>query len=246
MTIEKVDKTRTIKRKAKNLNIAPNYEELTDSNNKRKTTIIERIYSDKTIDEEPDPEPEPPKRVKRITPLVSQSDDEVEKERPPPVQKPIPQIVINDNNEELLDQLRQKIINLENKSNKLEAVNGIFLDTIRNKMIPNKPNEIVNQPVSNFSKSIDIPQQPYQPYIIVSPQVPQEVPQYIPVYPVIQPQPIVQPQLIKSQSLPDFSMDRYSNQYVQNVKDSLKALDRGLQGYFCKYYIVSFFSSKCI
>ena len=63
-------------------------------------------------------------------------------------------------------------------------------------MIPNKPNEIVNQPVSNFSKSIDIPQQPYQPYISVSPQVPQEVPQYIPVYPVIQPQPIVQPQLI--------------------------------------------------
>ena len=68
MTIEKVDKTRTIKRKAKNLNIAPNYEELTDSNNKRKTTIIERIYSDKTIDEEPDPEPEPPKESEKNNP----------------------------------------------------------------------------------------------------------------------------------------------------------------------------------
>ena len=180
--------------------------------------------------------------MKKITPShrsrYEDYEDEVKKERPPPIQRPKPQIVINDNNDSL-DQLKQKIINLENKSNKLEAVNGIFLDTIRNKMIPNKPNEIVNQPVSNFSKSIDIPQQPYQPYIIVSPQVPQEVPQYIPVYPVMQqkPQPIALPQLVKSQSQPDFSLNRYSNQYLQNAKDSLKALDRGLQGYFCKYII---------
>ena len=61
MKIEKVENTRTIKRKAKNLIINPNNEELSDNkNNKpRKTTIIERIYSDKTIDEEPEPDPEP-------------------------------------------------------------------------------------------------------------------------------------------------------------------------------------------
>ena len=49
MKIEKVENTRTIKRKAKNLIINPNNEELSDNkNNKpRKTTIIERIYSDK-------------------------------------------------------------------------------------------------------------------------------------------------------------------------------------------------------
>ena len=41
MIIEKVENTRTIKRKAKNLNIEPNCEEITD-NNKIKTTIIER------------------------------------------------------------------------------------------------------------------------------------------------------------------------------------------------------------
>ncbi len=66
MKIEKVENTRTIKRKAKNLNINPNNEELSDNkNNKpRKTTIIERIYSDKTIDEEPEPDPEPPKGMK--------------------------------------------------------------------------------------------------------------------------------------------------------------------------------------
>ena len=182
--------------------------------------------------------------MKRITPLVSQSEDEVEKEIPPSIQRPKPQIVINDINQDAIDLLRQKIINLENKSNKLEAVNGIFLDMIKNKMIPNKQSDNINQPSSivNPSRSIDISQQPYQPYIIVNPQIPQvqvpqvppEIPQYIPVYPVIQPQPIVQPQLIKSQSQPDFSLDRYSNQYLQNAKDSLKALDRGLQGYFCK------------
>lgn len=110
---------------------------------------------------------------------------------------------------------------------------------IKNKMLPNKQSDNINQlsSIVNPPRSIDIPQQPYQPYIIVNPQVPQvppEVPQYIPVYPVIQPQPIVQPQLIKSQSQPDFSLDSYSNQYLQNAKDSLKALDRGLQGYFCK------------
>ena len=66
MKIEKVENTRTIKRKAKNLNINPNNEELSDNkNNKpRKTTIIERIYSDKTIDEEPEPDPEPSKGMK--------------------------------------------------------------------------------------------------------------------------------------------------------------------------------------
>ena len=74
MIIEKVENTRTIKRKAKNLNIDPNNEELSDrnKNNPGKTTIIERIYSDKTIDEEqepdpdpdPEPEPEPPKGKK--------------------------------------------------------------------------------------------------------------------------------------------------------------------------------------
>ena len=66
MKIEKVENTRTIKRKAKNLNINPNNEELSDNkNNKpRKTTIIERIYSDKTIDEEPEPDPELPKGMK--------------------------------------------------------------------------------------------------------------------------------------------------------------------------------------
>ena len=66
MKIEKVENTRTIKRKAKNLNINPNNEELSDNkNNKpRKTTIIERIYSDNTIDEEPEPDPEPPKGMK--------------------------------------------------------------------------------------------------------------------------------------------------------------------------------------
>ena len=66
MKIEKVENTRTIKRKAKNLNINPNNEELSDNkNNKpRKTTIIERIYSDKTIDEEPEPDPEHPKGMK--------------------------------------------------------------------------------------------------------------------------------------------------------------------------------------
>ena len=176
--------------------------------------------------------------MRKITPPRSHYEDEVKKERPPPIQRPKPQIVINDNNDSL-DKLKQKIINLENKSNKLEAVNGIFLDMIKNKMIPNKQSDNINQPSSivNPPRSIDIPQQPYQPYIIVNPQVPQvppEVPQYIPVYPVIQPPPIVQSQLIKSQSQPDFSLDRYSNQYLQNAKDSLKALDRGLQGYFCK------------
>ena len=181
--------------------------------------------------------------MRKITPPRSHYEDEVKKERPPPIQRPKPQIVINDNNDSL-DQLKQKIINLENKSNKLEAVNGIFLDMLRNKMVPNKPNEINNPPsLLNPSRSLDIPQQqPYQPYILVNPQVPQvppEVPQYIPVYPVIQqkPQPIALPQLVKSQSQPDFSLNRYSNQYLQNAKDSLKALDRGLQGYFCKYII---------
>ena len=112
---------------------------------------------------------------------------------------------------------------------------------IKNTMIPNKQSDNIAQPSSivNPSRSIDIPQQPYQPYIIVNPQVPQippEVPQYIPVYPIIQqkPQTISLPQLVKSQSQPDFSMNRYSNQYLQNAKDALKALDRGLQGYFCK------------
>lgn len=123
---------------------------------------------------------------------------------------------------------------------------------LRNKMIPNKPNEI-NKPPSllNPSRSLDITQQPYQPYILVNPQVPQvppEVPQYIPVYPIIQSQaqPTIQSQLIQSQSQPVFTLNRYSNQYLQNAKDSLKALDRGLQGYFCKYYKLSYFSSKCI
>ena len=185
--------------------------------------------------------------MKKITPShrsrYEDYEDEAKKERPPPTQRPKPQIVINDNSD-LLDQLKQKIINLENKSNKLEAVNGIFLDMLRNKMVPNKPNEINNPPsLLNPSRSLDIPQQqPYQPYILVNPQVPQvppEVPQYIPVYPVIQqkPQPIALPQLVKSQSQPDFSLNRYSSQYLQNAKDSLKALDRGLQGYFCKYII---------
>ena len=73
--------------------------------------------------------------MKKISPSRSRYEDyedEVKKERPPPTQRPKPQIVINDNSD-LLDQLKQKIINLENKSNKLEAVNGIFLDIIPQK-----------------------------------------------------------------------------------------------------------------
>ena len=77
MIIEKVENTRTIKRKAKNLNIEPNCEEITD-NNKRKTTIIERIYSDKTIDEEP--EPEPPKGM--YIQIKDRTSEESEKNNP--------------------------------------------------------------------------------------------------------------------------------------------------------------------
>lgn len=76
---KKSSSTRTIKRKAKNLNIEPNCEEITD-NNKRKTTIIERIYSDKTIDKEPEPEPEPPKGM--YIQIKDRTSEESEKNNP--------------------------------------------------------------------------------------------------------------------------------------------------------------------
>ena len=124
--------------------------------------------------------------------------------------------------------LKKKINELEKKSAHLENVNSLFMNMLKNKVTPG----------GYYNPQMVTPQL----YSYINPQAPQidyELYSYGPTYYNEK----KLPPLSKSQSQPEFipyRYNKYSDYFLKDATKSLKLLDQGLQGYFCKNILYIF------
>ena len=155
----------------------------------------------------------------------------------------------NSNNNNLSDirSMQQKIKKLQHKSDYLQAVNSVYLDMLQGKEIEGFDNIITNYRHKQTSSQNHRPQQsyylpssntlpypyPYQPYMYVNPQAPNLLPKINNLIPV-QNKPSKRKYLHRNKSYGEFMIDKYSDKYLEQTKQSLQLFDQGLREYFCK------------
>ena len=147
--------------------------------------------------------------------------------------------------------MQNKIKKLQHKSDYLQAVNSVYLDMLQGKEIEGfdnvithyrhkqrspqnqRPQQSYDLPSSNTSPYLYPYPSPYQPYMYINPQAPNLLPKINNLIPVHN-RPSKRKHLHKTKSDGDFMIDKYSDKYLEQTKQSLQLFDQGLREYFCK------------
>jgi hypothetical protein len=157
----------------------------------------------------------------------------------------------NDTNLNDIKAMQHKLKKLQHQSDYLQAVNSVYLDMLQGKNIEGFDNSIANYkhkqpssqhnrqhqsyylPSSNTSPYIYPYAAPYQPYMYINPQAPNILPRINNLIPVHN-RPSKRRNLLRTRSDGDFMIDKYSDRYLEQTKQSLQLFDQGLREYFCK------------